>query len=676
MNEIERKILDAQRSHARSRRRKITGTLVLLVLVIIVYLSLTYIGHVRVIVFPSEAAATAEFKISDGFGLMLNNTVWGLKRKTAISVKSPGFESEAFDITDATWKRKKADVILREQLATVRASADPSLSENRWYLDDVLIAQSEFLDTQIEAGEYNLSVGHPRYEITTRELITERGGIYEFVIPLTPVEGEIAITSDPGNARIELDSKFVGTTPLNLKVDGGDHALLISHKGYESRKDTVTISAASKQVSKHYSLEHSTSEVLITFSPQGGIASLDGGAPVSERQVSNLQLANDTKHKIQYSKSGYQTKVLTFTVSAHQKNQYRIQLQPEMGTVHIQSQPVADVDINGKSVGKTPISLELQTVRQNIQLTQVGYIAQTRTVTPKVNSPTSVVVFLETESDYRMKNAPNQYTNSVGIELKLYKELGSFTMGTRRGDIGRRANEFVRKISLTRAFYAGVYEVTVNQVRELIQSGQVSSGGNLPVTNIDWETAAKFCNWLSLKEGFRPVYKFENDSFLGSDATADGYRMLTEAEWEWLARKAGKNKETLFPWGDSYTIPKDSGNLADESAKSTLDSFIPNYVDGSTRVSEVGKYKPNSSGIHDLAGNVSEWTHDSYSLQPPEKEIEIDPFDSGTLRARTIKGSNWRSANLSELRAAWRDGSSSKSGDVGFRIGRYLAGGS
>ena len=149
--------------------------------------------------------------------------------------------------------------------------------------------------------------------------------------------------------------------------------------------------------------------------------------------------------------------------------------------------------------------------------------------------------------------------------------------------------------------------------------------------------------------------------------------MLTEAEWEWLARKAGRNQKTTFPWGNSNTIPPNSGNLADESAKGFVSSFIPNYRDGHAKKSEVGLFQANSVAIHDLAGNVSEWTHDTYSLKPPpENQVEIDTLDREASLRRTIKGSNWRSATLTELRSAWRDGSEHARDDLGFRLARYL----
>ena len=676
MSKFEQKIIDAKRYQGRSRLTSFIVILLIVVIAIGAYAASSRIGYIEVNVLPSEAAGVADIEVLDGYGFVFDDALWGIKRGAVLGVTAPGFAAEELQISEAAWERNKVDVILRQLLATISVTSDPKLEDVHWYLDDVLISRGSILNSQMEAGQYRLSAKHIFYDTANYELITEPGGTYEFTLPLAPVEGEITITSEPANAQIAFNSEVVGTTPLKVLTAGGKKDLSISLEGYESQEDSFSITNENRQASRHYALKLLTYPVTVSFSPKGGTVAFNGKL-TSEHALRKLQLPANTHHKILYSKPGYSTKEVEFKVRAGSANEVEIQLQPQYGIVEVYSEPEADIEVNGKPVGQTPKRLELQTVNQNIVLTRPGYLSVTRKVTPKHDSLTAVAVVLESKKDHRLRTAPDQYTNSVEMELKLNKELGSFTMGSERGEIGRRANEFPREIRLTRPFYAGVHEVTVGQYRQFEQSSQSPINANFPVTGVDWISAAKFCNWLSLKEGLEPVYRFIGDTLQGSDAAADGYRMLTEAEWEWLARKAGRFERTEFPWGDSKSIPKDSGNLADESAKSLVKSYIPNYEDGSPQLSEVGRYRPNRAGIHDLAGNVSEWTHDTLSLQPPPKDVvESDPWDAGSGRHRTIKGSNWHSATLSELRAAWRDvGSSTGDDDLGFRVGRYLYGG-
>ena len=198
----------------------------------------------------------------------------------------------------------------------------------------------------------------------------------------------------------------------------------------------------------------------------------------------------------------------------------------------------------------------------------------------------------------------------------------------------------------------------------------------MPVTNISWLDAVRFCNWLSEQEGLDPVYLLQGNRIISVNAGAHGYRLLTEAEWEWLARKANRTSRTRFTWGNDSVIPKNSVNVADTSAQGTVKNFVPKYNDGYAGVAPAGSFVQELSGLFDQGGNVSEWVHDSYSLTPSRSgQVYKDPFDTVHGDSHVIKGANWRSGTLTELRASYREGLSGTRDDVGFRIGRYVYGG-
>ena len=190
-----------------------------------------------------------------------------------------------------------------------------------------------------------------------------------------------------------------------------------------------------------------------------------------------------------------------------------------------------------------------------------------------------------------------------------------------------------------------------------------------------WGDAAAFANWLSAKEGLVPFYRVTGGRVRDIDPKADGYRLLSEAEWEWLTRKAGRPARAIFPWGDGATVPRGAGNIADESANGVARNFVPNYNDGHARIAPVGSFAAEKSGLFDLTGNVSEWVHDWYSLEPPVKgSVATDPLGPSFGDSHVVKGSSWRSGTRTTLRAAYRDGLSTGRDDVGFRLGRYLHG--
>ena len=671
MNEVQHRL-----ARARGRQRRVLGTVAAIVVVLVLIGAVAgafvrfggELRPIRIDVAPGEAAATAVIEVVEGCGVMWNARVLALPGPVTVRVGAPGFVSETLALDRQTVARAGVDVVLRERPAVLRATAAPEHPETRWSLDGVAVGTGSALEIEIPAGEHVVGARYPGYVPVSRKVDAERGGTHSVTLPLARVEGRIAITSLPSGAEVTHNGKSAGTTPLRLDVLGGAHALRVAYPGHEARAETLAVTHETPDVERHYRLDPSPARVSFALSPGGGSLTVDG------RAVSGtLELAPGVTYHVRYAKPGYAPQETGIAPKPGERRTVAMTLDPTFGVVTVHSEPETDIEVDGRNVGRTPKRLRLQTMPQTIRLTRDGYRAEARTVTPDPDAPRHVAVTLRTEAEARLAEAPKQYANSAGIALRFFRNPGTVTLGTPRGEPGRRANEFVREVRLTRPFYAGVHEVTAGQFRRFTHPGEPPSADRRPVTGIGWEDAARFCNWLSVREGLTPVYRFEGDRHAGSHAGADGYRLLTEAEWEWLARKAGRSRQSRFPWGDDTRVPAGSGNLADESARGQVPVYIPRYDDGHPELAEVGRFSANAAGLHDLAGNASEWVHDVYDVEPPEPgRVETDPMDTGTGRWRTVKGSSWRSGTLSELRATWRTGSRTPKDDLGFRIARYL----
>ena len=629
-------------------------------------------GRLQVMVAPDEAAAIAAVDIVDGRGVVWDADVWALPGPLALRVGAAGFVTETLAVGRPARARGRIDVILRELPATLRATTDPEHAKTRWFLDGALVARGPRLEIETPAGEHTVGARAPGYVPAAQALAAERGGVHELALRITRVRGRIEVTSEPSGARVTRNGEAAGETPLTLDVEGGLHALGIAYPGHEARTDTVEITHDAPAAQRHYRLAQARARVSFELTPEGGVLTVDGRAAAG----GEVELPAGVTHRVRYAKPGYAPREVEVTPKPGERRTVALALDPAFGAVSVRSHPEAEIVVDGRSMGRTPKRLKLRTVPQTIRLTRDGYRAETRTVTPEPGRTRHLEVTLRPEAEVRLETAPAQYTNAAGITLRLFTDPGDVTLGTPRGEPGRRANEFVREVRLTRAFYAGVHEITAAQFRQFTHPGEPPSADRRPVTGIGWENAARFCNWLSIAEGLTPVYRFEGVRHAGSSAAADGYRLPTEAEWEWLARKAGRSVRTRFPWGDDTRVPAGSGNLADESARGQVPVYIPRYRDGFARLAEVGRFAANAAGLHDLAGNASEWTHDVYDVHPPEADrVETDPMDTGAGRWHTVKGSSWRSGTLSELRAAWRAGSDGPKDDLGFRIVRYLVAG-
>ena len=137
-----------------------------------------------------------------------------------------------------------------------------------------------------------------------------------------------------------------------------------------------------------------------------------------------------------------------------------------------------------------------------------------------------------------------------------------------------------------------------------------------------------------------------------------------------------KLNKLFFHGGNEMIIPPNTANIADESVKGQMTFYVPNYNDGYVSVAPVGSFKKELSGLYDMAGNVSEWVHDVYSIMPPTPNTTVENH-LGEQRGQShvVKGANFRSGSITKLRPAFREGLTTERDDVGFRIGRYLYGG-
>ncbi len=244
-------------------------------------------------------------------------------------------------------------------------------------------------------------------------------------------------------------------------------------------------------------------------------------------------------------------------------------------------------------------------------------------------------------------------------------EGGTFTMGDtwEEGDSNEKP---IHKVTFAYDFYIGKYETTFQEYDAFCEdtgrSKPYDTGwgrGARPVIDVSWNGATAYCNWLSEKENLPKAYD-SNGNLLDKDGmiTTDpskvvGYRLPTEAEWEYAARGGNKSK------GYKYSGSDNVGDVAWYDSNS------------GKRTQEVGKKEPNELGIYDMGGNVWEWCSDWYGVY--SSLAQINPYNSTIGSYRVWRGGSCAN-DVTFLRVAIRrNGSpSSKSYYLGFRIARTV----
>ncbi len=203
-----------------------------------------------------------------------------------------------------------------------------------------------------------------------------------------------------------------------------------------------------------------------------------------------------------------------------------------------------------------------------------------------------------------------------------------------------------------------------------------------PVIHVSWYDSVAYCNWLSEKNGLQPVYKpnLEKREHIEIDYAANGYRLPTEAEWEFVGRNGAK--QTKYSWGNLPPIGKNGGNVGDESFRKMIEDlnkkletnwgvgdFFKQYETGFSFTSPVGSFKPNTFGIFDLTGNVNEWCNDWYDADYYKKSPVQNPQGATSGDYRVLRGGSWLNVGQNS-RSAFRNNNTpgNRNSDAGFRV--------
>jgi len=234
---------------------------------------------------------------------------------------------------------------------------------------------------------------------------------------------------------------------------------------------------------------------------------------------------------------------------------------------------------------------------------------------------------------------------------------GTFTMGSPANEIGRERDEIQRQVTVS-SFYMSRYTITQREYQEIMGTNRSSFRGdnNLPVESVGWWDAIEYCNRRSQREGLTPAYTIigSGDSRTVTwNRNANGYRLPTEAEWEYACR-AG----TTTAYNTGANITRGQAN------------FYTCCCDVNVgRTTPVGSFPANAWGLHDKHGNVWEWCWDWYG--PYATGAQNNPTGAVSGEGRVVRGGSWHNGGL-HLRSAYRidDAPSGRRSTVGFRVVR------
>ncbi len=525
----------------------------------------------------------------------------------------------------------------------------------------------------------------------------------------------VPLQLQPEGTTVQASGPFHWQASEHLFVLPGERELTFTHPGYRSQvlklrvtrelADAEPLAVELARLPDLYAIDTGgvAAEVLVDGRPAGkapGEVEIESGV-----HELILRAPRHVDHVSQQQVEG-----------GGNRRELQVQLQPAIGWLVLDSTPAnARVSIDGREQGSTPLRLELDAglrqlgivapgrrrwnseiaiiAGQTLDLGRVDLalppaavqipVAAAESAKPEAGSTTDGQ---DTQAPEPARRAPPPAARVVSptIGTLVLLPAGKYLQGSDRREQGRRNNEVQREVTLTRPFYLAENEVTNAQFRAFkadhvsgIARDKSLDLDQQAVSNVSWDEAVEFCNWLSLRETLPAAYERRDGRWQLIEPYNRGYRLPTEAEWEYATRYVDGSKWQRYPWGDTLPPPAGAANLAGLESLPTkngpdvrLASSLPEYRDDHPVVAPVGTYARSAAGIRDLVGNVSEWMHDVF-VSLPDNRPATDPMGSAANGPHAMRGANWQTSSIAELRPAWRDQASAPSQTLGFRVARF-----
>lgn len=462
-------------------------------------------------------------------------------------------------------------------------------SANRLTVKDILIGKHT-LKLIYSKNSYRQTINVNGNNISFRQNIDIAGSKPQYVV----------FAVEPKNAIVVIDNQqYVAEDGAVLAVlSNGTYSYSVTARGYKPQSGTFTV--AGSKVEKTIQLVSDAARVTLTVA-DGADIYVNGKRVGSGSWTGNLISGT---YIFEARKNGYRTQTLPKTITSTPANQnYSLPAcTPIYGSVDIISNPLmADITIDGKSVGRTPLQLDNLLIGEHIvTISKSGYTDFTQEITVVEGKTASLSATMTKQS------ATSGKTLNIGDFDMVYVEGGTFTMGatSEQGSDAYGNESPIHSVTVS-DFYIGKYEVTQAQWRAVMGSNPSNfKGDSLPVERVSWNDIQEFITKLNTMTG-------------------KTFRLPTEAEWEYAARGGNKSK------GYKY------------SGSNTLDNVAWYTYNSGGKTHPVGQKQPNELGLYDMSGNVCEWCQDLYGSYSSSSQTNPTGPSSGS--ERVLRGGGWGS---------------------------------
>lgn len=499
-------------------------------------------------------------------------------------------------------------------------------------------------------GRRQIEISHPGYrnQLLTLDVTRALASATPLPVTLDYLPGIVEVDTGGVEAELLVDGQVAGKVPGEVEIEAGARDLILRAPRHVDHVARVEVSGGGERQQLTVQLQSAIGFLVLDTIPAGAMIVVDGQALGTAPQRLELDAG-----------------LRQLALSAPGRRSWN----SEVAIIAGQTLDLGRVDLT------LPPALVMRSAAERQQAEDPA-----ATTDPSQGSA-------ESAPPAAPRPPPPSRVNSPLLGSLVLLPAGEYLQGSERREQGRRSNEVQRKVRLTRPFYLGATEVSNAQFRAFRPThvAGIAQGFSLDldtqaVSRVSWNDAVEFCNWLSLREGLPVAYERREGRWQLVQPLNHGYRLPTEAEWEYAARYVDGQRWQRFAWGDALPPPANAANIAGEEtlpAKPGADApsggALPQYRDEHPVIAPVGSYARSPAGLFDMGGNVSEWMHDVFVSLPEAVEV-TDPMGAASDGPHAVRGGNWRSSAIAGLRAAWRERATTASQVIGFRVARFAEG--
>ena len=502
-------------------------------------------------------------------------------------------------------------------------------------LDEAQLGKTPLELDNLAAGEYALALRHPLYETVDLPAVTLAAGeLTRIERNLVRAKGALEVVTTPPGAWVERDGKrWPGVTPMTMEaLPAGPLTLLVGAEGYKAREvpaqvprdgtGTLRVDLESSVVYGTLRLSLRPADANVTLLDVATTYSPGVRLPVGE-------------YRVRVNRAGYIAQTRTVTVNGEASAAFSLVVDPQPFTVAVTPEQAQVRFVGGDNPYRPGIPLPPGDYR--VQAVLVGHETWDETIAHgnaatvrEVVLPPGIAEFADTTAG-----------GASGPTMVLVP-AGSFRMGCVSGVGCRRDEQPIREVAFDAPFALSKFEVTFDEYDQFAQAtGRAQaplprgwSRTGRPVVNVSWSDAGAYAEWLSGETGRR-------------------YRLPSEAEWEYAARAGAA---TAYSWGDE--LRRDAANCNGCGSQWDNDRTAP-----------VGFFPPNPWGLHDMHGNVWEWTLDCRNDDLAGVPSDGSARSAGDCLRRMLRGGSWsnRPEGLRAARREW-DEVALVAAEIGFRV--------